>query len=291
MENNLVHLKFNNQSNPKSGFDLVRIEDILGRTYQDHSPLELHKVGFYILLIITQGNGTHTVDFTDYTYKTGTVITIRKDQIHKFSIGKNSRGFLLLFKDDFLVSYLEKLEAQKSLQLFNEMLSEPKLQLSTAQFKTVSNLISDIQDEYNSTMDDYALGIIRSLLHILITKLFRIKSAQQKELSQVKYLSQFIAFQHLVEQQVAQNRQVIHYAQSMAISTKTLNTICKQIVHKTAKEFIDEICTKQIKRLLINTPLSVKEIAHRSGFNETTNFYKYFKRQLSLTPEQFRANH
>ena len=74
----------------------------------------------------------------------------------------------------------------------------------------------------------------------------------------------------------------------MSVSTKTLNTITKSIVNKSAKAFVDEISTKQIKRLLINTKLSIKEIAYQSGFEETTNFYKYFKRQTQVTPEQFR---
>ena len=33
-----------------------------------------------------------------------------------------------------------------------------------------------------------------------------------------------------------------------------------------------------------------KEIAYKSGFEEIPNFYKYFKRQTQLTPEQFRNN-
>ena len=78
------------------------------------------------------------------------------------------------------------------------------------------------------------------------------------------------------------------YADLMGISTKTLNTVTKSIVHKSAKAFVDEICTKQIKRLLLNTKLSIKEIAYKSGFEETTNFYKYFKRQTHTTPDQFR---
>ena len=66
------------------------------------------------------------------------------------------------------------------------------------------------------------------------------------------------------------------------------NISLQGLVNKSEKAFVDEISTKQIKRLLINTKLSIKEIAYQSGFEETTNFYKYFKRQTQVTPEQFR---
>lgn len=284
-----IKVKFKNQSSPNSAFDLVKLEELFQKEGLEHSPDELHEVEFFILLVVTEGQGTHTVDFIDYKLEKGSVLTIRRDQIHKFFKSDTIKGYLLLFTDAFLVSYLEKLEGQKSLQLFNELLGVPKIQLSSTDYNTVSTLINRMENEYFTQMDDHSLGIIRSELHILITKLFRIKSESNQIASDKKYLSEFISFQELVENNVVNTNRVKDYAEMMAISTKTLNTISKSIVNKTAKEFIDEIGTKQIKRLLINTTLSIKEIAYASGFEETTNFYKYFKRQVGTTPEQFRT--
>jgi len=243
-------------------------------------------------MLIEEGHGTHTIDFTDYPYEQGTLLTIRKDQIQKFHHNPAVKGTLLLFTDEFLVSYLEKLEALKSLQLFNEILGAPKLQLSITELTTITNLIDRIQTEYFEVNDAYSLGLIRSELHILITKLYRIKSSNNQMIGSRKYLSEFIDFQNLVERHATKYTKVKDYAKMIGVSTKTLNTVTQTIVNKSAKAFIDAICTKQIKRLLINTntELSVKEIAYSSGFEETTNFYKYFKRQTTLTPEQFRNN-
>lgn len=284
-----IQVKFHNQVNPNSTFDLIKLEELLKRKSLDHSPQQLHKVEFYILLFFTKGKGNHTIDFTDYKYAKGTLITIRKDQIHKFSKGNQSQGYLLLFTDEFLVRYLEKTEVQKSFQLFNELLGVPKIQLNDKEQKEIKNIIQRIELEYLQVNDKYSPDIIRSELHILITKLYRIKSQKKKIIANKKYLSEFIQFQNLVEQNVRQTTRVQDFANMMAVSTKTLNTISKSIIRKTAKEFIDEIGTKQIKRLLLNTPLSIKEIAYESGFEETTNFYKYFKRQVGMTPEQFRS--
>lgn len=284
-----VQLKFINKQNPKSAFDVIQLEFVMGQAFEDHSPFQLHKVEFYIILLIESGKGIHTIDFTDYKLKAGTLLTIRKDQIHKFHKNNAIRGTMLLFKDDFLISYLEKLEALKSLQLFNEILGTPKIQLTKKELNEISNLNERIKAEYFELNDPYSLGIIRSELHILIAKLYRIKSRNNQIIENRKYLSQFINFQNLVEQHANQYTRVKYYAQEIGVSTKTLNTITQSIVHKTAKEFIDEISTNQIKRLLINTELTIKEIAYASGFEETTNFFKYFKRQTNQTPEQFRS--
>jgi len=287
--NDPIQVKFQNQVNPNSNFDLIKLEELIKRKSLDHDPEQLHKVEFYILFFISKGKGKHTIDFTDYKYQQGTLITIRKDQIHKFSKEYQSQGYLLIFTDEFLIRYLEKSEIQKSFQLFNELLGVPKIQLTDKEQKEIKEIIQRIEIEYLKVNDDYSSGIIRSELHILITKLYRIKSRKKKMIIDKKYLSEFIQFQTLVEQNVKQTTRVQDFAEMMAVSTKTLNTISKSIIHKTAKEFIDDIGTKQIKRLLLNTPLSIKEIAYESGFEETTNFYKYFKRQVGMTPEQFRA--
>ena len=284
------HIKFHNQQNPHAGLDILQLENLLVRQNLDHSPLDLHLVEFYMIILITEGSGSHTIDFTEYHYQAGTLLTIRKDQIHRFHQNTTAKGVLILFTDDFLVSYLEKLEALKSLQLFNEILGTPKFQLSEVQMTEVINLIERIKSEYFQTNDDYSLGIIRSELHILIAKLFRIKAQSTPSIQGRKYLSQFIAFQQLVEVQAHRHLKVKEYASELGISTKTLNNITKSIVNRSAKEFIDDISIKQIKRLLINTDYSIKEIAHQSGFDERSNFHNYFKKLMHITPEQFRAS-
>ena len=186
-----LHIEFKNKQNPKSDFDLINLKYLFSRKNLDHSPEELHLIEFYIIILITEGQGKHTIDFKDYSCEKGTILTIRKDQLHKFFKNDSLKGYLLLFKDEFLVSYLEKLEAEKTLQLFNELLGIPKIQLSEKTFQEIESVIERIQQEYFKTNDAYSLGIIRSELHILITKLFRIKSGQNPLVESRKYLNEF----------------------------------------------------------------------------------------------------
>lgn len=283
------HIKFRNHHNPGAAFDILKLEDLYKRNDLDHSPFHLHLVEFYMIILIENGTGTHTIDFTDYSFRPGSLLTVRKDQIHKFSRTNEAVGKLLLFTDEFLLSYLEKLEALKSIHLFNNLLGVPKIQLNEAEMLEVTAGIERINKEYFQTNDEYSFGVIRSELHILITKLFRIKSRSNLMISTRKYLREFILFQELVEKHVTNLKRVEDYAALLGLSTKTLNTTTRNIINKTAKEFIDDICTIQIKRLLINTELSVKEVAYATGFEETTNFYKYFKRQTGLTPLEFKS--
>jgi AraC-like DNA-binding protein len=57
----------------------------------------------------------------------------------------------------------------------------------------------------------------------------------------------------------------------------------------TAKRVIVERIVLEAKRLLARSALTVAAISHQLGFDEPTNFVKYFKRETGTTPAQFRA--
>jgi len=290
MNNELLEVNFNNQANPKSYFDIIKMEDLLERKL-DHDIFKSHLVKFYIIIFIYEGQGYHTIDFTDYKYDKGTVLLVRKDQIHKFFRSSNVKGYLLIFTEDFIISHLNKMEAIKSMQLFNDSLSFPKVRLEKAtDYSDFSTLVKHLAVEY-SVKDSFSIGITRSVLHIVITKLFRIKSANSTHVHRKKYMDQFLEFQQMVEADCFKSKKVQYYASQLGVSAKTLNTIVKSVTNDSAKSFIDERAIMQIKRLIIGTNLPIKEIAYTAGFTDPTNFYKYFKKFTASSPEVFRQAH
>ncbi len=287
---NLQYIKFHNQKSSHPGFDLVKLEKLLSHEGNPEIT-QLHKIGFFHILLITGGKGAHTIDFTDYPYAKGTLLTVRKDQVHRFFKSTDAKGHILLFTEDFLASHFSKTEVLRSFQLFNELLSSPKLELNQSDFQEILDLVLQIESEYKEHEDEFSIGIIRSALHMLVIKLFRIKARKGNKLVKRKYLPEFLQFQKLVEEKGFETRKASDYAQLMNCTTKTLNNFCRAIVDKSAKAVIDEIVITQIKRLLINTPLSITEIAYAAGFNEPTNFYKYFKKHSNSSPEVFRKTY
>ncbi len=290
MHEDLKHIKFRNRRNPNATFDIGPLESLFTRTDLNHSPFKPHLVEFYLIIMVLQGKGKHFIDFQEYEYQAGSILTIRKDQIHQF-VKSEAKGYMLLFTDDFLVSYLDKLESLKALNLFNELLGIQKLQFEPSAFFEIIQLVERIKREYFQVNDSYSQGVIRSELHILLTQLYRHKASLNAHIYPKKYLPEFLELQKLIEKHCQKTLKVNDYAEMMSLTSRTLNNICHSVVKKSAKKLIDEIAITQIKRLLINTELSVKEVAYKSGFEETTNFFKYFKRHTLNTPEQFRKSH
>jgi AraC-like DNA-binding protein len=55
-----------------------------------------------------------------------------------------------------------------------------------------------------------------------------------------------------------------------------------------AKSFIASRINLEAKRLLAHTVLPIAVIGEQLGFQEPTNFVKFFKREAGCTPGQFR---
>jgi len=100
----------------------------------------------------------------------------------------------------------------------------------------------------------------------------------------------FLQLQELVENECFNHKKVSFYAKEMGVTTKTLNNVTQSIIHKSAKTFINDIVVIQSKRLIINSQNSLTEIAYQVGFDEPTNFFKFFKKYTGESPSQFRTS-
>jgi AraC family transcriptional regulator, transcriptional activator of pobA len=98
-------------------------------------------------------------------------------------------------------------------------------------------------------------------------------------------------FKNLLDDQFRKLKTVSGYAGQMAVSEKRLTQATSTTVGKTPKELIDERVLLEIKRLLVHTSLSIKEIGYELGFEEPTNFIKYFKKHEGKTPIEFRESY
>ncbi|PQJ79889.1 AraC family transcriptional regulator [Polaribacter porphyrae] len=268
-------------------FKITRLEDLLKLKEKDVINSN-HSIDYYTLIFITADIGRHSIDYNDYYYSRGTILSIRKNQIQKFYNNKNARGFSLFFREEFLNSYLNETEIRKTIQAFNEMLTSPKTQLNDEQFSNILLLITKIEEEVLTISDDYSNKIIRSLVHVLITAIYRIKSEGHNKVQLSKYLKEFIKFQNLLENNYTTTKKVGDYSKKLGFSSKKLNTVVQFVTHKSAKKFIDEVIIIKVKKNLLHTSLSIKEIAFKLGFRDPANLYKYFKKHTNYTPEAYR---
>lgn len=100
--------------------------------------------------------------------------------------------------------------------------------------------------------------------------------------------AQFRRFRHRLETDFASRHQVQHYAQALGMSDKTLSRVCVAATGMPAKAVINARLLLEAKRLLAHTAMPVQTVASQLGFDEATNFVKFFRKAGGATPLAFR---
>ena len=83
-------------------------------------------------------------------------------------------------------------------------------------------------------------------------------------------------------------REVRAYAEQLLVTPKYLSAVCKEKSGRTAMEWITENTVSHIKYYLLQTDLTVKEIAFKLDFPDVSFFCKYVKKHLGHAPLEYR---
>lgn len=100
----------------------------------------------------------------------------------------------------------------------------------------------------------------------------------------------FKRFASMVSAETPRRREVGYYADKLCITPKYLSAICKKQSGKTASEIINSLTTNYISQMLRSSDKSIKEIANETGFDNLSFFGKYVRRELGVSPREYRTS-
>lgn len=288
----IPEIKFPNRQKKDFEFEVVTNHEVLRDNLPTtHNPFRPHRLHFYAILFITKGEGFHFIDFKKYAYKRGSIIFVAKEQVHAFEGNEDRRATFFLFTEHFLDKSNLGSNLMQQINLYNYHLYAPLLQLEESQIDFFETIARRITEEFHAPDDFATEEIIGSMLKIFLLLAERIRKETVYRSTPTIHYPTFLVFQRLLDNHLLANRKVQYYAQLMTISTKQLNRITQAVINKPAKQYIHERLIMEMKRFLMNTDLSIKEIAYRTGFDEPTNFVKYFKKEIGKTPALFRKDY
>nr|WP_314835755.1 helix-turn-helix domain-containing protein [uncultured Flavobacterium sp.] len=90
-------------------------------------------------------------------------------------------------------------------------------------------------------------------------------------------------------QPVSQLPNVQYFADKLGLTANYLGDIVKHFTQKSALENIHDFVIKRAKELLVENPkLNTAEVAYELGFEYPNYFSKFFKKQVNLTPKEYR---
>ncbi len=290
MAKEIPSIQFRSGSTQFSGFEIIPLSRIIERRNElKEDPEKPHQLKFYSLTFYTKGESKQLVDFQWYPVQKNTLVYQSKEQINAYHFTKDIEGFCILFSQEYFEKCFGNLPKEVIFRLFSPHLYSPILQIPmSSDFDMyLSLLFKEFYAEHKFNTE----AIIDSLFTIVLTKAEQLKQTQTFYQKDDQKLELFSKFNSLLYESYRTTRNADFYAQELGITYKHLNVICKELITKTAKQFIDDFIILEAKRKLINSQIKSNELAYEMGFDEPTNFTKYFKKLTGLTPNSFKKEH
>ncbi|KGO94627.1 AraC family transcriptional regulator [Flavobacterium subsaxonicum] len=249
--------------------------------------LNPHKKDHFCIIIVEAGKIEMHIEDKIHYLKAGKISIIFPDQIHFVSnLSDDLAGKIILFEEVLFCSDILKNE----LSAYNVNLAAHLncTALSNHEFEQVIPIITNIYDIYTTpslVKKEQARFYIKIFLLGLIESIHGQHPVLHHDVQDTNQ-HVYIGFKKLLNEQYKSQRTVQYYASKLAISPKKLNEITKKHCGETAINAIHNRILTEIKRQLLFSDLSHKEIAFDLGFSSPSALNKFVRAKLQETPTE-----
>jgi len=262
---------------PPAGHDLdlevVELEGLLRRVSRDvlRRP---QRVEFLLLIAVVRGRCVHMIDFERHEAGPGGWLCIMPGQVQQFSFDDRWQGWLLAFRSEFLLSAATELPVQVAMR-------------GAAQAASL-RCLRQMHDDLNLDVPREAKqSLLRYQLHALLVRLL-VAAGTNPPGHDPMSRHRYERWRHQLEQDFRNHHDVAHFARRLGLSERTLSRVTRHFTDASPKSLISARLSLEARRLLVHTDLPAASIAAELGFDEPTNFAKFFRHHVLCTPGEFR---
>lgn len=267
--------------------DLILFEDIT----QVPLPTSPSRMKSLFLALCTSGHAQYTVDTKMYEVSAGDVIIISEEQVvADYMLSQDCKGIALIMSYDFFQNIVSGVHELSALFLFAR--THPVFHLDDNQTKALENDIEHIKEKIIDVGHRFRRELVMTMLKALIIDMSNIiyRFQQVGEAGQTRAEVIFRDFIQTVEKNYRTERRVSWYAQQLCITSKYLSETVRTVSRRTPSDWIDSYVTRELRVMLRNSTMSIKQIADELNFANQSFLGKYFKEHVGMSPSKFRKS-
>lgn len=188
-----------------------------------------------------------------------------------------------------IIEHKPLIEYENIKMVFNQ-LSSIAVKFMVEHQMNIGKVLGKQSDIYTSIADAETLEELKEGLIGYYSKLIEyLEEQSQKTIGDGNYQEKIIAYlnQHYKEDLVYEE-----VAEEIGISYSYLRRIVKEETGKSPSDYINKIRIEEVKRMLLETDLSLNDIATAVGYHNVQSVLRYFRKYEGITPKEFKqASH
>lgn len=249
------------------------------------------RMDFFMLLAVNCGETRYSIDFNQTQTCSGNWMLARPSQVIVSEKLENVDGWAINFRADFLPPG-ENRQQSFFHPLSGQLSDFPNLiQLGEDEHTHCCGIVESLLTDLKADLDEAERnGLLLFQLCTLLMRL-RIFHRNQKKTDEpvlAQDVLRITKLRKLIEHNFSTQHNCTWYADKLGCSIKTLGRSTLLVAGKTTKAMLTERILLEAKRQLIHSQHQVQGIASDLGFDEYSNFIKFFRREVGCTPKAFR---
>lgn len=246
-------------------------------------PLQL---SYTSLIVCLSGSAVVSINFKNYLLKANDVLVLAEDHITIVQRVSSDFKAFSCFVDKSLAA---EVAYDLPNQLFLFLHRYPFFKPQGEDVSLLHGWIAQIKN-IQSTCTSYQRIMLRNSLQNIFLKIAETVSLTDINVEQQYSRKERLCWQfwELICLHSKEERNVAFYANKLNITPYYLSQITKDFLNDSPKGLIDRQVVLEIKALLYTTELSIKEIAFRLSFEDTSYMARYFKRHTGMTLTDYR---
>lgn len=243
---------------------------------------------FYGISYMTKGERMiYSPDFTTIV-QAGELVFIPKNIYRRttYISGEPYERILIKFTDKMLEGLIHTIGQDA----YDELCTEHIIRFENNTRKKVEAILAEMEEEWNS-YNDYSELLLTGLLNKLIITCLRERIVGGVKVLSLEKKNDYLAGAiKYVKSHLRENPSLESTAESINISASYLSKIFVSHLHTPYSTFLANEKLTYARRLLLNSKLSVTEIAVECGYSSNAYFSDCFKKATGISPLRFRKS-
>lgn len=235
------------------------------------------------IIKVLGGEITVTIKTEKITFKSGDYIFIPPFCIHS-AVGESEDTKIqgLVFELSLINAKFGNLKIQKILE--KEKITEFLIEQNSSLYDELDRNFTRAAETYSKTKMSYRLDMLSCIFGIcaLLCEKYFIDDKNYEDYDRLAPVFEYIS------QNLNDNIVLSDLSGIINVCDDHLIRLFKKSVNKSPIKYINDLRLQNAMKLLINSDLSITQIAYKTGFSDPNYMTRVFKKALEVTPGQYR---
>lgn len=228
------------------------------------------------------------INLKTYHVTVGEIVCLLPEHILRIKeISTDYDGYGLIASERFWKE--ARREVEKINPYYASVREMPCIPVTVEQTVLLMRYLDIFREKYIDPNTNYSQIIARKMLTVLLYEIYHLYITVIEQQPQPnKKEKMFQEFLKLLAANFRKEKELKFYADHFHVTTRYLSSIIKEVSKSSAAEWIDNYVATEAGVLLRTSNLSIKEIAEELNFSDQSFFGKYFKRNMGMSPKEYR---